>query len=134
MNWYYKLWVGALQKAYNNSASYKSEKDKNFQMLMTFSLAQLFNIMFIDGIFISFNLNFHLIFISKNFLINFLIMGLYFQAFFWANFFLIFYKKRWMNFNLENKEKLTANPMLLYIFVSLLSIILLLFLIPFILF
>jgi hypothetical protein len=132
MNWYYKLWVGAIQKAYNNSASFKSEKDKNFQMLMTFSLAQLFNIMFIDCIFIGLNLNFHLIFISKNFLINFLIMGLYFQAFYLANYFLIFYKKRWMHFNYENKENLTANPMVIYIFISLFSVILFMFLIYFI--
>lgn len=132
MNWYYKLWVRAIQQSYKNTKSIKSEKDKNFHLLMVFSLAQLFNIMFIDGIFIGFKLNFHLIFISKNFQINFLIMGLYFLTFFWANYFLIFYKKRWMNFNLENKEKLTANPMILYIFVSLLSPIVFMFLIYFI--
>lgn len=132
MNWYYKLWVGAIQQSYKNTKSIKSEKDKNFHLLMVFSLAQLFNIMFIDGIFIGFKLNFHLIFISKNFQINFLIMGMYFLTFFWANYFLIFYKKRWMNFNLENKEKLTTNPMILYIFVSLLSPIVFMFLIYFI--
>ena len=54
MNWYYKLWVGAIQKAYRNTGSFKSEKDKNFQMLMTFSLAQLLNLFFIDGVFFLF--------------------------------------------------------------------------------
>ncbi len=121
MNWYYKLWVGVIQQSYKNTKSIKSEKDKNFQLLMTFSLSQLFNLLFFDLLSFIFKLNFHLIFISKNFQINFLIMGLYFQAFYWENYFLIFYKKRWMNFNLETKEKLTANPMLLYIFISLLS-------------
>ncbi len=60
-------------------------------------------------------------------------MGLYFEAFYWVNYFLIFYKKRWIKFNLENKEKLTANPMLLYIFISLLSPIIFVFLYYFIL-
>ncbi len=63
MNWYYKLWVGAIQKAYNNKGSFKSEKDKNFHILMAFSFAQLLNIIFIEYIFIGLNLNFHLIFI-----------------------------------------------------------------------
>ena len=132
MNWYYKLWVGAIEKAYNNTKSIKTEKDKNFQLLMAFSLSQLFNLFFVDEVFFTFKINFSFIFVSGNAQLNFLIIALYFIAFYFLNYFLIFYKKRWMNFNIVDKEKLTASPMLLYIFVSMFSPIVFMFLLYFI--
>ncbi|MFA9213860.1 MAG: hypothetical protein ACEQSR_08440 [Candidatus Methylacidiphilales bacterium] len=127
MNWYYKLWVGAIQKAYRNTGSFKSEKDKNFQMLMTFSLAQLLNLFFIDGVFFLFKINFRIVFLSKNgYSLNFIMIGLYFLAFYFLNYFLIFYKKRWEKFDIVNKDKLTEIPYLLYFVFSVAALILLL--------
>jgi hypothetical protein len=129
MNWYYKLWVGAIQKAYNNKGSFKSEKDKNFQMLMTFSLAQLFNIMFIDALFFFLRINLRIVFFSKNgYALNFIMMALYFLTFYFINYFLIFHKKRWERFDIVDKDKLTEIPYLLYFVFSGASFFLLLIL------
>ncbi len=118
MNWYYKLWVGAIQKSHNNKGSIKSDKDKNFQLLMTFTLAQVLNLFLIDIIFFVLKINFKILFLSKHLNINLLFCSLYFVAFYTLNYLLIFYKQRWKSIKFKDDEKINGDLMAWYFLVS----------------
>ncbi len=118
MNWYYKLWVGAIQKSHNNKGSFKTEKDKNFLLLMTFTFAQLLNLFLIDMIFFVLKINFKILFNSTHLNVNLLFCSLYFVAFYIMNYLLIFHKQRWKSIKFEDEEKINGDSMAWYFLVS----------------
>jgi len=123
MNWYYEIWADAIEKA-EKTNSYKTHRDKMFTLLSIFSLAQGFNL---QTFFIAISPFWKIDSLIKldifpGNVMDKLVASLltFYLPFVIVNYFLIFYKKKYMAHTVRKRINTGGKLFMLYFVFSIL--------------
>ena len=121
MNWYYEIWLDGIAKAKKTNSG-KSNRDKMITLLVAFSIAQglnLVSIYFLVGSFVKFNPLLKIDFFPGQYL-NTAFSGFltFYLPFFIGNYFLIFYKNRFLKLMRKRRLHSDGKAFIFYFFFS----------------
>jgi len=121
MNWYYEIWLDGIAKAKKTNSG-KSNRDKMITLLVAFSIAQglnLVSIYFLVGSFVKFNPLLKIDFFPGQYL-NTAFSGFltFYLPFFIVNYFLIFYKNRFLKLMRKRRLHSDGKAFIFYFFFS----------------